>query len=256
MHMEMRRVKLLKAFTLVELLVVIAIISLLLSVVLPALKRAKRQGQKVVCLNNLRQCAVASSIYVQNHDGFYPIARYKVIASDFSWVRNYSWDFTQVQIPGKTTYEPGLLWSNSDTMEIQQCPGYKGNDNAGGEPYTGYNYNTSYIGHGSGESITEPAKESMVRSPGRTVIFGDGQYADGANKYMRAPWENPGDESFTGRYSGTQGFRHCGQTNIAFCDGHVDSQKECFTETYLEDIPMITEGTGFLSENNSLYDLK
>ena len=141
-------------------------------------------------------------------------------------------------------------------MEIQQCPSYRQAGNADIEPFTGYNYNTSYIGHGSAESIPQPARYLEVKNPAQTALFGDGEYEGGANKYMRAPWANPGDLSFNGRYAGTQGFRHRGRTNVAFCDGHAQAMKDCYLETYPEDQKMIAEGTGFLSPDNRLYDLK
>jgi prepilin-type N-terminal cleavage/methylation domain-containing protein/prepilin-type processing-associated H-X9-DG protein len=58
-----------KAFTLIELLVVIAIIALLLALLMPALERAREQGKRVVCLNNLRQLMLAWNMYCDENDG-------------------------------------------------------------------------------------------------------------------------------------------------------------------------------------------
>jgi len=73
---------------------------------------------------------------------------------------------------------------------------------------------------------------------------------------MRAPWASPADAQFSGRFSGTQGYRHFARTNVAFCDGHAETRGQRYTETYPRDQINITPNTGFLSPDNSLYDLE
>jgi prepilin-type N-terminal cleavage/methylation domain-containing protein len=57
-----------KAFTLIELLVVVAIIAILMAILMPALQRAREQGKRAACLNNLRQLALAWIMYADEND--------------------------------------------------------------------------------------------------------------------------------------------------------------------------------------------
>jgi prepilin-type N-terminal cleavage/methylation domain-containing protein len=59
-------------FTLVELLVVIGIISLLVSVLLPALNKARQQANLIDCESRLRQMGQALNIYVTENNGLLP----------------------------------------------------------------------------------------------------------------------------------------------------------------------------------------
>ena len=62
-------------FTLIELLVVIAIISLLASMLLPSLGRAKEKAQTVTCINNLHQITIALFLYVGDNQDRYPLSQ-------------------------------------------------------------------------------------------------------------------------------------------------------------------------------------
>lgn len=62
-------------FTLVELLVVIGIIALLISMLLPALKKAREHAMVVTCLSNERQMMLATLLYVHDNKGFFPSVR-------------------------------------------------------------------------------------------------------------------------------------------------------------------------------------
>ncbi len=62
-----------RGFTLIELLVVIAVIALLMGILMPALQKAKEQGKKVVCKNNLKQVGISMNMYGSENDAKLPL---------------------------------------------------------------------------------------------------------------------------------------------------------------------------------------
>ncbi len=63
------------AFTLVELLVVIGIIAVLISLLLPALGRARAKARDAQCLSNLHQITLGALVYAQDNHGALPPMR-------------------------------------------------------------------------------------------------------------------------------------------------------------------------------------
>jgi prepilin-type processing-associated H-X9-DG protein len=143
-----------------------------------------------------------------------------------------------------------------------QCPDYDGESNFEGDPFTGYNYNTSYIG---GEAAYVEVGWAVVRKGvaphacqrvDRCAVFGCGGYSGGANKFMRAPG-NPEHGSLFVTYAGGQAFRHAGNTtNSAFLDGHVESRGvACKGESATEGLLNVMGygANGFLSDDDGAY---
>ncbi len=115
-----------KGFTLIELLVVISIIALLISLLLPALARAKYVAEQVVCSSNLRQLGLAMHEYANEYNGTYPLN-----ASFMNPMGGFRWPVAPAVYPGwgfamlynesfgirggsmiPTTIRPGILTPN------------------------------------------------------------------------------------------------------------------------------------------------
>jgi len=80
------------AFTLIELLVVISIISLLISILLPSLSRARDQAKSLHCLARLKEFGNALAAYENQSAGALPPARWLPAKTDL--------DFTKEQVGG------------------------------------------------------------------------------------------------------------------------------------------------------------
>jgi prepilin-type N-terminal cleavage/methylation domain-containing protein len=60
-----------RAFTLIELLVVIAIIALLMSILMPALAKVRKQAMSIVCRSRMKQWGTVFSQYTSENDGYF-----------------------------------------------------------------------------------------------------------------------------------------------------------------------------------------
>lgn len=63
-------------FTLIELLVVIAIIAILASILFPVFAMAKLSGKKTVCISNIKQVSLGTTLYLPDNDDILPSLYY------------------------------------------------------------------------------------------------------------------------------------------------------------------------------------
>ncbi len=236
-------------FTLIELIVVLAIMVVLAMLTTGAVSSAREAANRTKCASNLRMMAMAAIAYAEDNRGEFPWGARRVNG------RMEAWDFVT---DSDGTVRPGAMWSGYGINSVLQCPSFVGgNANWQNNPYTGYNYNCSYIGKVQGDPGRRqtPARLSQIKDPSRTALFGDGEFGSGANKFMRAPVRDV-DHDGSGkslRLSGTQGFRHRGKTNVAFCDGHVQALHQPYRYDGSEGFT--DPGCGFLSAGNAIYSL-
>jgi prepilin-type processing-associated H-X9-DG protein len=108
------------------LLVVIAIIALLLSIIMPSLKRAKEAGMRIMCLSNLRSLGQAVQLYNLDHDGDFPSGHTK---TDSSWVdarglRELNlYEDPEIEEEHRIAIRRGTLWPYAnEAIDMYKCP--------------------------------------------------------------------------------------------------------------------------------------
>ena len=254
-----------RGFTLVELAVTVGVVALLVGLLLPGLRAASAVARSTACTSNLRQISAACEAYAAAN-GALPAA--VLYFRDGGGMRTVAWDFEQ----RAGDWAPGPLWTYTDApTAVQQCPDFDGPSTFGADPFTGYNFNTSYLGHeGTYPTVTDDGTPidgwaaarmgvpaTAIARPSATAVFGDGGWRGGANKFMRAPSaEVEGDIPLV--CAGTQAFRHFGGcTCCAFLDGHVATVKEPARPPAMTDqLARWVTGfpdNGFLSADASAY---
>jgi prepilin-type N-terminal cleavage/methylation domain-containing protein len=211
-------------FTLIELLVVITIIALLLSILMPSLRRAKEAGKRAMCLHNIRNLTIGWIIYAEDCDGRLPIAAvgYKGTGlgyGDWEWI-GYA-DVLGRAGPPATVDEKlqalkdGVLYPYLDTTDIFRCPIAEKDEMRTYSMTHAMNGLADYSANYGGKSLTKASQ--ITSSSGRIVFLDDYEFNDDAAWFIyndRPQWWNPTP------------IRHGSGGNVfSFADGHSEFKK-------------------------------
>jgi prepilin-type N-terminal cleavage/methylation domain-containing protein/prepilin-type processing-associated H-X9-DG protein len=106
-------------FSLVELLVVIGIIAVLIALIMPALRQARRSAQKTACASNLRQIGMAMVMYAHDNEDRFPFH------ADLGGHYPADWIWWETQgVPGlDVTKSPIMKYLDDKSTTVLKCPG-------------------------------------------------------------------------------------------------------------------------------------
>ena len=203
------------AFTLIELLVVVSIISLLIALLLPALRAARAQARGIRCAANVKQVGVAFEVYLQDYDRVYPPRFWNLAPSPARW-HNPDPKLDQqywFHLINANAIQPGTTYSTP--QDLFKCPDDEDFKWAGSSNKLsyGYNYYGSWIAPDTG---VEQINDVELVVPSRTIVVGDS--IDDEIMLGNAPPGSPQDSLSVGK-------RHPQETaNLLWADSHVSRE--------------------------------
>lgn len=199
-------------FTLTELMIVIGIIVILVSLLLPALTKARQTAQKISCVGNLKQIAIAVDGYSCDYEGWLPLAGIQGMVEKMNWV-----DATAKYLDSDSHWNYGWPSDTGNAVrKIYQCPS--------GNVQIKWGLNYMYhkrVGSTSDRSSTfAPLKKIKVSKPSYALLLVDGENSTVANFRFRI--------AYTGTYQPFPediSYRHRTGSNLLFVDAHVDWER-------------------------------
>ncbi|MCH2209100.1 MAG: type II secretion system GspH family protein [Lentisphaerales bacterium] len=177
-----------KKFTLLELLIVLAIIGVLITILLPSLRDAKKQAESAVCQSNLKQMYTATTNYVDHNSGWLPnYQMYPIGTSPNPCWEKPLWPYL---------YKSAYTNSNSRPKSVFDCPSIDPDNNS-----IRYGYNP-YLDDKDQNTYEHLAEFSQ---PAEGVIIAD----------AKSVKLHKGSIYF---------WRHRNKANSLFLDGHIDAK--------------------------------
>lgn len=219
-----------RKFTLVELMVILSIITILMSVLIPALKQSVLKTEEITCASNFRQIALTFSDYSNDNNSKLP-----AIEDNIKYQWPGQWFMHLVEYAGYEEWGPEVIapniwarWPSELTPNIFACPSavsgvnswQYGNNIQLGVGMNGYLYAEALDPDNppSSPDTTKYPKVHAISNPSAKLLI-----TDAWGYYLNNYWCLSTNQQESRPDNVLNRTRHDGSCNVLFVDGHVES---------------------------------